>query len=128
MMQQSELMPSYWDKVVERIFNLDAAVRYVGISDLDYHVVLSKMRPGLSSLTSTEVDWDFLSMVPKLMVDSAQKLEDNCGPLRIINIRYRKVMVTIYRGTRHIVMLSFDPTIETPFLSKLAINLESIIH
>jgi hypothetical protein len=127
-MLESELLPSYWERAVERIFNLDPALRYVGIVDLDYHVILSKMRPGLSSLTPTEVDWDFLSMVPKSIVDSVQKLENNCGPLRIINVRYRKVMVTIYRGTRHIVMLSFEPSVETPFLSKLATNLESIVH
>lgn len=127
-MQQTELMPNYWDRAAERIFNLDPAVRYVGIVDLDYHVILSKMRPGLSSLTPTEMDWNFLSIVPKLMVDGAQKLENNCGPLRIINIRYRKVMVTVYRGTANIVMLSWDPTVETPFLSKLATGLESIIH
>lgn len=55
-MQQSELRPSYWERAVERIFNLEPAVRYVGIFDLDYHVILSKMRPGLSSLTPTKVD------------------------------------------------------------------------
>jgi hypothetical protein len=127
-LQESELLPSYWERAAERIFNLDPAVRYVGIADLDYHVILSKMRPGLSSLTPTDVDWNFLSMVPKSIVDSAQKLENDCGPLRIVNIRYRKVMVTIYRGTRHIVMLSFEPTVETPFLSKLAASLESIVR
>ena len=127
-MLQSELRPSYWERAVERIFNLDPGVRYVGIADLDYHVILSKMRPGFSSLTPTEVDWNFISMVPKLMVDGAQGLENNCGPLRLITVRYRKVMLAIYRGTRHIAMLSFEPTIETPFQDKLARALESIVH
>ena len=127
-MQQSELLPSYWEKAVERIFNLDPAIRYAGIVDLDYRVILSKMRPGFSSLTPTEVDWDFVSMVPKLMVDGAQRLENNCGPLRIISVRYKKVMLAIYRGTRHVVMLSFEPAVETPFSDKLAKGLESIIH
>ena len=127
-MQQSELLPGYWERAVERIFNLDPAVRYVGIVDLDYHVILSKMRPGFSSLTPTEVDWNFISMVPKLMVDGAQGLENDCGPLRLITVRYRKVMLAIYRGTRHIVMLSFEPTIETPFQDKLATGLESIVR
>jgi hypothetical protein len=67
-------------------------------------------------------------MVPKLMVDGAQSLENDCGPLRIMAVRYRKVMLAIYRGTRHIVMLSFEPKIETPFLDKLATGLESIVH
>lgn len=55
------------DRAAERIFNLDPAIRYVGIVDLDYHVILSRMRPGLSSLTPTEADWNFISMVPKVM-------------------------------------------------------------
>ena len=127
-MQQSELLPSYWERAVDRIFSLDPAVRYVGIVDLEYHVILSRMRPGFSSLTPSEVDWNFISIVPKLMVDGAQRLENDCGPLRIISVRYRKVMLAIYRGTRHIVMLSFEPTIEAPFSDKLAKGLESILQ
>lgn len=67
-------------------------------------------------------------MVPKLMVDGAQRLENDCGPLRIIALRYRRVMLAIYWGTRHIVMLSFEPPIETSFLDGLATGLESIVH
>ena len=54
---------------MERIFNLDQAIRYVGISDLEYLVIVSKMRPGISSLTPSELDWNFVSMAPKVMVD-----------------------------------------------------------
>ncbi len=127
-MQRSELEDSYWDKVVQRIFSLDQGIRYVGITDLEYHVVVSKMRPGVSSLTMTDADWNFLSMAPKIMVDSAQTLESDCGPLQIISMCYRKVMVAVYRSTMHIVMLSFDPVAESPFLNKIATGLATIIH
>ncbi|MGD0175522.1 MAG: hypothetical protein ABSC50_01710 [Candidatus Bathyarchaeia archaeon] len=127
-MQRSELQTNYWDRTVERIFNLDQGIRYVGISDLEYHVIVSKMRPGTSSLTPSELDWNFVSMAPKIMVDSAQRLEENCGPLQIMSVRYRRVLLAIYRSSQHIVMLSFESTVESPFLNKLAKGLESIMH
>jgi hypothetical protein len=110
---------SYWEKTISRIFDIDERIRYVGIVDTQYRVVASKMRPGISSLTPTEVDWNFISIAPRTMLDSAQTLESNCGPFQIMTIRYRKVMIAIYRGEQHIVMLSFDPSVETPFLRKL---------
>jgi hypothetical protein len=119
---------NYWDKTVSRIFSIDERIRYVGIVDLGYHVTVSKMRPGVQSLTPTELDWNFVSMVPQMMVDSAQKLEANCGPFQIMTIRYRRVMIAIYRGTHHIVMLSFDASVETPFLRKLSDQLGRIIY
>ena len=119
---------SYWDRTVRRIFSIDERVRYVGIVDLGYHVIASKMRSGVSSMTPTELDWNFVSMVPQMMVNSAQQLEVNCGQFQIMTIRYRKVMIAIYRGTHHIVMLSFDPSVETPFLRKLSDELGRIIY
>lgn len=104
---------------MDRILGIDPRIRYVGIVDMGYRVVASKMRPGISSLTSTELDWDFLSMVPLALIDGAKRLEKDCGPFQIMTIRYRKMMIAIYRGDRHIIMLSFEPSVETPFLSKL---------
>ena len=86
---------------------------------MSHHVIISKMRPGISTLTGSEIDWNFVSIVPGIMLDSAHKLEENCGPFQIMSIRYRKVMIAIYRGDQYITMLSFDPSVETPFLRKL---------
>jgi hypothetical protein len=64
----------------------------VGISDLEYHVIVSKMRPGISSLTPSELDWNFVSMAPKVMVDSAQSLEESYGPLQIMSKGLESIM------------------------------------
>lgn len=125
-MQRSELEADYWDDVVQRIFRLDDGIRYVGITDLAYHVMISKMRPGISSLTLTELD--FLSIAPKIMGDSAQRLESNCGQLQMITARYGSVSVAIYRTSNYIVTLSFDPKIESPFLNKIATGLGSMMQ
>jgi hypothetical protein len=116
----------YWGKTVGRIFEIDERIRYVGIVDTAYHVIASKMRSGIHSLTPTELDWDFVSIVPNVMIESAKKLERDCGPFQIMTIRYRKVMIAIYRGERYIIMLSFDPSVETPFLRKLTAELDRI--
>jgi hypothetical protein len=91
-----------------------------------YHVVASKMRPRTSSLTPTELDWNFVSIVPRMMLDSAKRLEDDCGLFQIMTIRYRKVMIAIYRGEHYIAMLSFDPSVETPFVRRLTEELARV--
>ena len=111
---------------MDRIFEIDERIRYVGIVDMTYRVIASKMRPGISSLTPTETDWNFVSIVPPMMIDSAKRLEKDCGPFQIMTIRYRKLMIAIYRGDRYIIMLSFDPSVETPFLRKLTAELDRI--
>lgn len=117
---------NYWEKTVSRIFEIDERIRYVGIVDTSYRVIASKMRPGISSLTPTELDRNFVSIVPPAIVDSAKRLENDCGPFQIMTIRYRKVMIAIYRGDHYITMLSFDPSVETPFLRKLTEELTRI--
>lgn len=116
----------YWKKTVDRIFEIDERIRYVGIVDMTYRVIASRMRPGISSLTPTELDWNFVSIVPPMMLDSAKRLENDCGPFQIMTIRYRKLMIAIYRGDRYTIMLSFDPSVETPFLRKLTAELARI--
>jgi len=122
----SSISLNYWEKTVDRIFEIDERIRYVGIVDMAYHVIASQMRPGISSLTPTELDWNFVSIVPRTMLDSAKRLENDCGPFEIMTIRYRKAMIAIYRGDHYIIMLSFEPSVETPFLRKLTEELDRI--
>lgn len=123
---ESSVSFDYWEKTVGRIFEIDERIRYVGIVDMAYHVMGSKMRRGISSLTPTELDWNFISIVPNVMLESAKKLERDCEPFQIMTIRYRKVMIAIYRGERYTIMLSFEPSVETPFATKLTAELARI--
>jgi hypothetical protein len=121
-------MEAYWNKVADRIFGIDEHIRYVGIVDMGYHVVLSKMRSSIKSMTPSELDWNFVSMAPRIMIESAQRLEDYCGPLEIMTIRYRRVMLSLYRAGKYVVMVSFEPTVQTPFMKKLSQELSRILH
>jgi hypothetical protein len=107
------------DKIASRIFDLDSRIRYVGIVDMQYRVLVSQMRPGVTSLTDTEKDRHFLSIVPRIMIEGAEKLEPDSGVLDFVTARYKKVMVDMYRFGQHIVMLTFDASLETPFSSNL---------
>jgi hypothetical protein len=120
-------MEAYWDRVADRIFAIDEKIRYVGIVDMGYHVMLSRMRPTIRSLTPTELDWNFVSLVPRAMIEGAQKLEPHCGPLEIMSIRYRRVMVALHRAGDYIVMVSFEPTVQTPFMKTLSQELARIL-
>ena len=117
---------SYWKKTVDRIFQIDERIRYVGIVDMAYHVMASEMRPGISSLTPTELDWNFVSIVPDTIFNAAKTLEKDCGPFQIMTIRYRKLMIAIYRGEHYMIMLSFESSVETPFLRRLTEELDRI--
>ena len=121
-------MQRYWDRIADRIFDIDEKIRYVGIVDASYHVIVSRMRSGISSLTSSELDWNFVSIVPRTMVEGALRLEGTCGPLEIMSIRYRKVMLSLYRAGDYIVTVSFEPTVETPFMQKLTQELSRILY
>lgn len=122
------LVLSYWEKAIARIFEIDARIRYVGIVDMGYRVLASEMRRGMTSLTSMEADRNFVSIVPRAMVDGAQKLEPDCGSMQIMTIRYQKVVVAIYRTLEYVVMLSFDPSVDTPFSTQLTEKLKAILH
>jgi hypothetical protein len=50
-------------RITSRIFGLDWRIRYLGIVDMEYHVLVSQMRPGLASLTDTEKERHLLSIV-----------------------------------------------------------------
>jgi hypothetical protein len=121
-------MEPYWNKVADRIFGIDEHIRYVGIVDMGYHVILSRMRSSIKSMTPSELDWNFVSMAPRIMIESAQRLEGYCGRLEIMTIRYRRVMLSLYQAGKHVVIVSFEPTVQTPFMKKLSQELSRILH
>ena len=118
---------SYWDNTVERIFNLDKRIRSVVITDVSYHTIISRMRNGIESLTPLAAE-STVSIVPRIMVEGAQRLEPYLGSVETVSARYKKAMLMFYRAGEYIIMLSFDPSVETPFHTKLASDLARILH
>jgi len=118
---------SYWDNTVESIFALDKRIRSVVITDMKYRTVVSRMRRGVESFTPLDAE-STVSIVPRIMIEGAQKLESYLGAIETVSTRYKNAMLVFYRAGEYVVMLSFDPSVETPFHSKLASDLARILH
>ena len=50
------------ERFADEVFKIDVGIRYVGIVDAQYRVLVSKMRADIGSLTSARTDRDFVSI------------------------------------------------------------------
>ena len=113
--------------MVERIFDIDKRVRAVVITDMKYHTILSRMRRATESLTPVDAE-SIISIVPRIIIEGAQKLEPFLGPMEIVSTKYKKALVVFYKAGEYLVLLSFDQSVETPFHTKLANELARILY
>lgn len=107
------------DKFVEEVFKKDGRIRYVGIVDRQFHVLASKMREGVQSLTSDQSDRNFVQLMPSIILDSVEKLSPLLGVVESVTIRYTKVFLAFFTKGSYVIVLSFDPDIQRPFMSAL---------
>lgn len=59
------------DKFAEEVLKSDPRIRYVGIVDNGLHVLVSKMREGIQSLTSDDDDRNYMQIAPNILIDLA---------------------------------------------------------
>lgn len=104
------------DKFAEEAFKRDTRIRYVGIVDDEYQVLLSKMREGVESISTSEVDRNFVQFMPPIIIDSAEKLNGILGDLESVSMRYEKVLLVFFRVKKVVVVLSYNPSVTTPFI------------
>lgn len=107
------------DKFVEEVVKKDGRIRYVGIVDRQFHVLASKMREGVQSLTSDQSDRNFVQLMPSIILDSVEKLSPLLGVVESVTIRYTKVFLAFFTKGSYVIVLSFDPDIQRPFMSAL---------
>lgn len=108
------------EKFAKEAFRRDDKLRYVGIVDNQFHVLLSKMREAVDSVSSAEDDRRFIQIMPPILVDAAEKLQIILGALESVTIRYEKVLLVFFRVKKLIVILSYDPKVTTPFVSAVS--------
>jgi hypothetical protein len=92
---------------VQEMFKVDSTVRYIGVVDSGYRVLVSQQREGVPSLTSDETTRNFVSIVPQIIVDSVEKLSPFVGQVGGITAHYEKVLMVFYRIGDLIVVISF---------------------
>ena len=66
-------------RFVEEVFKSDDRIRFVGIVDNELHVLVSKMRNGMTSLTPDVHDRNYLQIAPNILVETAEKLSPALG-------------------------------------------------
>jgi hypothetical protein len=108
------------DKFAEEIFRNEPKIRYVGIVDNRLHVLFSRMRGGVQSLTSDDDDRHWLQLVPNILIDCAEKLSPTVGLVESVTIRYEKLFLVFFRLKNLTIAISFEPTIVRPFMSALS--------
>jgi len=106
-------------KFADEVFRNEPRVRYVGVLDNELHVLVSKMRAGVGSLTSDTGDRQWLQLVPNILIDCAEKLSPKLGVVESVTIRYEKLFLVFFRLENLTIALSFEPTIIRPFMSAL---------
>ncbi len=114
------------EKFVEEAFKKDSRIRYVGIIDNQFHIIMSKMREGVQSVGTEEEERGFIQLMPPIIVDAVEKLQPLLGKLDNVTVRYEKLMLVFFRFQNFTVVFSFNPDVSTPFISSLSQTMQTI--
>jgi len=107
------------EKFTEEAFKNDSRIRYVGIVDRKFHVLVSKMRPGVESVSSNESDRNFTQLMPPIILDAVEKMSPMLGDVESVTVTYEKVLLVFFAERDYVIVLSFNPDIQRPFMSAL---------
>ena len=108
------------ERFAEETFRTDPRVRYVGVVDNQFHILLSRMREGVQSVTTDEEERNFVQIMPPIIVDAVEKMQPMLGKLDDVTVRYEKVLLVFFRMEGLVIILSFDADVSTPFISSLS--------
>lgn len=114
------------EKFAEEAFRKDNRIRYVGIVDNEFHILFSKMRQGVQSLTTEEQERNFVQLMPPIIVDAVEKMQPLLGKFDTVTVRYEQVLLVFFRMQNLVVTLSFDPNVTTPFISSLSESMRKL--
>ena len=101
----------------EEAFKKDSRIRYVGIVDRQFHVLVSKMRPGVASITPDESTRNFIQLMPPIILDAVEKLSPLFGVVESVTVRYEKLFLVFFAKGNYVIILSFNPDVQRPFMS-----------
>ena len=78
------------NKFAEEAFRMDSRIRYVAIVDRQFHVLVSRMREGVASITPEEDDRHFVQLIPPILLDAVEKLTPLLGNSGVGDCEIRK--------------------------------------
>jgi hypothetical protein len=107
-------------KFVEESFRKDNRIRYVGVVDNQFHILASKMREGVQSVTTEDQDRNFFQIMPPIIIDAVEKLQPLLGKLDNVTVRYEKLLLVFWHVNNLTIILTFNSNVSTPFISSLS--------
>lgn len=111
----------------ENIFKIDPKILYVGIVDNEFRLLQSRIREGIRQITPEQTLRDFISMVPPVVMGGVGKLQPFLGQVSGLTIRYEKIVMALYPIAQYVVIVSFDPQVETPFMTKIGESIKKVM-
>ena len=109
-----------FEEFASEAFVHEPKLRYVGIVDGSFHILLSRMRDGVQSVTTDEEERNFVQIMPPIIVEAVEKMQPLLGKLDTVTVRYEKVLLVFFRVSGLVVVMSFEPNVTTPFISSLS--------
>ncbi|HKM77196.1 MAG TPA: hypothetical protein VJZ32_12345 [Candidatus Bathyarchaeia archaeon] len=115
-----------WNEFAEYVLATDPLIRYVGVVDNQYRLILSKNRPGNVPFISDETDRRYLPIAPPIILEAVEKLEGFVGNLQGVVARYEKLVFAFFRYEDHSIILTAETSAETPLITKVSRALKEL--
>ena len=113
--------------LIQKIFAIDDDIRYVAVADRAFRLVESKMRENTPTLTSGEIDRDFFSWVPPVMIEGVSKLRAYFGSVLTVAIQYEKLLAIYIPVEDYVIALTVNVETKTsPF--QIARSVKTIVE
>lgn len=107
------------EEIPQQLFALDPNIRYVGVLNETKSLAVSKMRPGVKSVTSDDDDRYFMNVIPTVVLGAFQRLAKYAGELAIVTAQYEKISLMLFHVGGYAVVASAETKALDAVLSKL---------
>ena len=113
--------------LIQKIFAIDNGIRYVAVADRTFKLIESKMRENIPTLTSDQIDRDFFSWVPPVMIEGVSKLSAYFGSVLTVAIQYEKLLAVYVPVEDYVIALTLNTDTKTsPF--QIASSVKTIVE
>jgi hypothetical protein len=117
-----------FNKIAEEIFKFDTNIRFVALVGNADNLLFSRMREGIPSITSAQNDEELVAIFPPLIMRAVERLQRHLGDTQAVSIRYDKLILAIFRVLEMLIVVSVNPVVETPFLTRFGDEIKRIIQ
>jgi hypothetical protein len=100
-------------ELADKIFAVDRNIRFVSVvGGLKNELLESRMREGVKSLSRDKEDRWFAQVLAPVMLEGAEKLEQDLGTITYSLVRYFKVTMVMMRIQGYFVTFSVEPAVD----------------